>query len=81
MKIFISTFLLLIVYAALCIGEESNKHHMAHEDKTGVQSLSPKLRTLFKIEMQQLVKGMNEINYAYISGDWEFMQAECLCNY
>ncbi|MCF6193788.1 MAG: hypothetical protein L3J46_05595 [Kangiellaceae bacterium] len=73
MKIFISTFLLLIVYATSCIGEESNQHHMPQESKTGIQNLSPKLQTLCKLEMQELVKGMSEINYAYISGDWELI--------
>ena len=68
MKLSVQIIFLTIFIPALSFGGE-------HEDKTGVEALSPNLRALLSQEMNALQDGMMSIIPAYISGNWAAIES------
>lgn len=70
------TLLAAAALAAVTLSAQVHEHAALHEpgesaEPAGVASLSPELRTLFKLEMAGLQGAMLELFPAVISGDWE----------
>ena len=69
MLITFGRMLIAVLFSVSSYDEERPKH-AAHKKPSGVERLSPEIRSLLSQEMLALQKGMRSIIPAYISGNW-----------
>jgi len=69
MKLLIKITFLITLIPTMIFAAEALKQK-DHEIKTGVEALSPNLRTVLSQEMRALQSGMMSIIPRFISGDW-----------
>lgn len=79
MKSFIKLTISLCAFSSITLPSlsyaEAAHNHATKKSVSGVESLSPKLRSLLTEEMQALEKGMMSIIPAYAAGNWSEIAA------